>query len=108
MEQMAGVYLYIFVMLVVFGLLGVKVYERTRPLIKRPPPDLPISDGDIVTAVRAGRIADAIELYGVLHRCDPAEATQAVAVMVARLKTSAADDAADDGSGSTPQDHRET
>jgi len=105
---MAGPYLYLFIALAILGLLGFKMYLRTRTAIHTHRPTLPINDDDIVTAVRAKRMVEAIQLYGVLYRCDLTEATLAVTAMAAQLKAVEAECAEPNGSEEQPGDHRET
>jgi hypothetical protein len=108
-EAMAGPYMYIFVVLVVLGMLGVKMYLQSRsPTIETHRPASPISEADIEAAVRGKRIVEAIQLYGLLYQCDLAEATEAVNAMVVELKAAGADSTDPTGPEEIPQDHRET
>jgi hypothetical protein len=113
MDPMVGPYLYISIVLIVLGFLAVKMYLRSGSPIESHRPALPITEADVETAVRAKRIVEAIQWYGLLHRCDLTEATQAVQAMAAALKAADAAnvDAIDPDAThpeEMPQDHRET
>lgn len=114
MNPMVGPYLYIILVLAGLALLGFKMYLQSRSPIDSHRPASPISPDDIAAAVRGKRIVEAIQLYGLLHQCDLAEATQAVQDMVAQLKADEAAEAAEAASidpgnpEETPPDHRET
>jgi hypothetical protein len=105
---MAGLYMYIFLALVVLGMLGFRMYLQARSPIESHRPASPISPADIDAAVRGKRIVEAIQLYGLLYQCDLAEATQAVQEMVAQLKADEAESADPTEARETQPDHRET
>lgn len=109
MNPMVGSYIYIFVVLVGLAVLGFRMYLQSRsPTIERHRPASPISPDDIAAAVRGKRIVEAIQLYGLLHQCELAEATQAVQELVVQLKADEVDSADPIDPKEPPPDHRET
>jgi predicted negative regulator of RcsB-dependent stress response len=99
---MTGIYLYLFVVLAVLGLLGYKMYLQRQPWAEQHRPTAPITDADILEAIRTKRTKHAIQLYGLLHQCDLAQATLAVMDLSAQLKT----DEAEATSAEPPSDQR--
>jgi hypothetical protein len=108
MDSMVGSYLYLFLVLALLVVLGVKMYLRTRIRIESNRPALPISEADILAAIRARRLPEAIQLYGLLHRCDLVQATLAVQAMATQLPSVQAENADSTQPEEVPGDHRDT